>query len=103
MQMPPDNIMYFNAENETPGLNAIELAVRIRDHETLAIILSNDSNFDPAETDEEGYNARTAKTFRAKPNVNKFRPDESTTSQATAARSLIILTEINLSGRCSAM
>lgn len=56
-EMPPDNILYSEADHDTLGLNVIDLAVMNRDHEILAVLLSNDSKVDPADTDEEGYSA----------------------------------------------
>lgn len=57
MRLPPDNILYSNAEHSTLGFNAIEVAVKNRNPEILATLLSNDPRIDPGDTDEEGYNA----------------------------------------------
>lgn len=57
MSLPPDWISYSVADHTTLGYNAVDVAVKNRDHKILAILLSNDANFDPCDTDEEGYSA----------------------------------------------
>ena len=57
MSLPPDWISYSVADHTTLGYNAVDVAVKNRDHKILAILLSNNSNFDPCDTDEEGYSA----------------------------------------------
>ena len=57
MSLPPDNIACSVADHTTLGFNTVDVAVKNRDHEILAILLSHDTNFDPSDTDEEGYSA----------------------------------------------
>ena len=57
MSLPPDWISYSVASHITLGYDAVDVAVKNRDHKILAILLSNDAKFDPDDTDEEGYSA----------------------------------------------
>ena len=57
MSLPPDCIPCSVADHTTLGFNAVDVAVKNRDHEILAILLSHDTSFDPDDTDEEGYSA----------------------------------------------
>ena len=57
MSLPPDWISCSIADHTTLGFNAVDLAVKNRDHETLAMLLSHATGFDPADTDEEGCSA----------------------------------------------
>lgn len=57
MSLPPDWISCSVADHATLGYNAVDVAVKNRDHKILAILLSNNANFDPGDTDEEGYSA----------------------------------------------
>ena len=57
MRLPPDGKLYSVAKHTTHGLSAIDMAVKNRDYEVLAILLSGITPFDPDDTDEEGYNA----------------------------------------------
>ena len=55
MQHPLDGKLCSFAKHTTLGFNALDLAVKNRDHEVLAILLSKSGSFDPGDTDEEGY------------------------------------------------
>lgn len=57
MWHPSNWTPYSVAEHTTLGFNAVDVAVKNRDHEILAMLLSNDTSFDPGDTDEEGYSA----------------------------------------------
>lgn len=57
MSLPPDWISCSVADHTTLGFNAVDVAVKNRDHEILAILLSNNTSVDPGDTDEEGYSA----------------------------------------------
>ena len=57
MSLPPDWISYSVADHTTLGYNAVDVAVKNRDHTILDILLSNDAKLDPCDTDEEGYSA----------------------------------------------
>ena len=56
MLLPPDAIAYSVADHPTLGFSAIDVAVKNRDYDILSILLTN-TNFDPNDTDEEGYSA----------------------------------------------
>ena len=56
-RLPPDGRLCSVAKRTTLGFNAIDMAVKNRDHEILNILLSSSTGFDPGDTDEEGYSA----------------------------------------------
>lgn len=53
----PNMVHYSVSKNPTMGLSAIDVAVKDRDHEILAVLLQDNSKFDYRDTDEEGYTA----------------------------------------------
>lgn len=57
MWLPSNWRPYSVAKHTTLGFNAVDVAVKNRDHEILTMLLSTDNSFDPDDTDEEGYSA----------------------------------------------
>ncbi|KAL9614266.1 MAG: hypothetical protein Q9167_001222 [Letrouitia subvulpina] len=53
----PDWIKCSEAYNDCLGFSVIDVAVKNRDHEILDMLLQNRSDFDPEDSDEEGFTA----------------------------------------------